>query len=210
MACRISTSLPICSLQGTINYISGKFNVGLPDIFFYNMVRDFASYISDSLDDILPNESRLSICKELEVAAAEEILAFYGYRVVSPYLVGQERANIEEFFNDTAKDELDDHFVKLLNRMNELQYIPTRIFDFANIQSTAVCEYHTPENVSELIPILEQNIESEECAIRHYQRIIDLSRDLGDYTTERLVKEIQADEYDHLSGLHDFLSDLRS
>lgn len=88
MACRISTSLPTCSLQGTINYISGKFNVGLPDIFFYNMVRDFASYISDSLDDILPNESRLSICKELEIAAAEEILAFYGYRVVSSYLIG--------------------------------------------------------------------------------------------------------------------------
>lgn len=178
--------------------------------FFSNMVRDFASYISDSLDDILPNESRLSICKELEIAAAEEILAFYQYRAVSPYLVGQERANIEEFFNDTAKDELDDHFVKLLNRMNELQYVPTRIFDFANIQSTAECSYHTPENISELIPILEQNIESEECAIRHYQRIIDLSRDLGDYATERMIKDIQADEYDHLSGLNDFLADLRS
>ena len=176
--------------------------------FFSNMVRDFASYISDSLDDILPNESRLSICKELEIAAAEEILAFYGYRVVSPYLVGQERANIEDFFNDTAKDELDDHFAKLLNRMNELQYVPTCIFDFANIQSTAECSYHTPENISELI--LEQNIESEECAIRHYQRIIDLSRDLGDYATERMIKDIQADEYDHLSGLNDFLADLRS
>lgn len=112
--------------------------------FFSNMVRDFASYISDSLDDILPNESRLSI------------------------------------------------------------------FDFANIQSTAECSYHTPENISELIPILEQNIESEECAIRHYQRIIDLSRDLGDYATERMIKDIQADEYDHLSGLNDFLADLRS
>lgn len=120
---RISTSLPTCSLHGTINYISGKFNVGLPDISFYIMVRDFASYVSDSLDDILPDESRLSICKELEIAAAEEILAFYGYRVVSPYLVGW---------------------------------------------------------------------------------------DLGDYTTEQLVKEIQTDEYDHLSGLNDFLADLRS
>lgn len=68
----ISTSLLACRLQGTINYISGKSNVGLSDIFFFsNMVRDFASYISDSLDDILPNESRLSICKELEIAAAE-------------------------------------------------------------------------------------------------------------------------------------------
>lgn len=169
----------------------------------------FFDYVSDSLD-LISDSDRLKICRELEVAAAEEILAFYGYRVVSPYLVGQERANIEEFFNDTANDELDDHFVKLLNRMNELQYVPTRIFDFANIQSTAECSYHTPENISELIPILEQNIESEECAIRHYQRIIDLSRDLGDYATERMIKDIQADEYDHLSGLNDFLADLRS
>lgn len=84
-----------------------------------------------------------------------------------------------------------------------------RLFSTLPIFSRQLSD-HTPENVSELVPILEQNIESEECAIRHYQRIIDLSRDLGDYTTEQLVKEIQTDEYDHLSGLNDFLADLRS
>lgn len=95
------------------------------------------SRVEDSLDDLYSEAYVASMGQLLEIAACEEILAWAQYAVVSPYLVGEERANIEELFNTNAKDELDDHFWKLQNRMNELQYVPKTLFDFSKIQSTA-------------------------------------------------------------------------
>lgn len=168
------------------------------------------SRVEDSLDDLYSEFYVASMGQLLEIAACEEILAWAQYAVVSPYLVGEERANIEELFNTNAKDELDDHFWKLQNRMNELQYVPKTLFDFSKIQSTARCEYHIPTDVADLITLLKQNIESEECAIRTYQNIIMVARDNSDFVTERIAKEIQDDEAQHLSDLNDFLADLES
>lgn len=153
--------------------------------------------------------AREDICEMLEAAAASEVLAWYQYVVVAPYLVGRpERLAISERFNHNASDELGDHFSKLQARMSELGYVPRAMFDIKALDSLSPCPYSVPESEAALRVLLLQNIELEECAIRTYQSIIDVCSGGVDSTTERLAKDIQSDEWEHLGALQDFLADI--
>ena len=174
------------------------------------MVMDFygkLSRVEDSVRDTLPEGYDVDeVCKHLEVAFCEEILAGYQYAVVAPFIAGAERANIEDAFGDIAKDEIEDHAVSLLGRMNELSYTPTTAFDFSKIQETARCEYAVPGDPSDIRKLLEQNLASEECAIRTYQELCDLTRG-KDYGTYTLVKRLLVEEQEHATTLQDFIND---
>lgn len=151
-------------------------------------------------------DSTETLVLELNSLLAEEFQAWYQYFVVAPFIAGSERPNIQEFFIDTAKDELDDHATKLINRINELG---------------ASCVLATPESWKEYAKagfmvanndvasqlILNQKAEMD--AIAHYQQVIELAESIKDYTTKDILKKILADEEQHLSELNEFINDIK-
>lgn len=149
----------------------------------------------------------LNICRELEKASAEELLAFYQYQIVVPYIFGSGSAAVADFFHDTGEDELQDHFMKLINRMGALGYVPRTLMDFAGVQSLAGCPYSIPGSMSDLQALLEQNIAAEECAIHHYEQILSLCEDV-DAETYSMIEGILSDEREHLAGLQGLLSEI--
>ena len=149
------------------------------------------------------------ICNALEVLAAEEIMAGYQYQVVAPYLAGMEREAISEFLETTATDEVDDHFKKLQQRMSELGYTPRTLFDFNSISTLSRCEYVLVSSLTDLLPLMDRYIASEQCAIDHYMELIKLCGD-SDPVTKRMAEEIMAAEYEHHEGFSSFKADLQT
>ena len=162
------------------------------------------------LNESSPINSRLevnSIIDMLKTLYAEEILAWYQYYIVSKFMQGHERPSIAKFFDDTAKDELDDHANKLLKRISELGGDIVTICDINNLKTISKAEYKMPVQPYTTIKLLEDNIESEITAIQHYMVLADLTRD-RDYTTYCLALDILADEEEHLRELQDFYVDI--
>lgn len=144
---------------------------------------------------------------KLKILFAEEILAWYQYYIVSKFMMGQERPSIEKMFEDTAKDELDDHANKLLKRISELGGDISNISHPNALSEIAKCTYMTPCAPYNTLKLLEDNIKSEECAIKHYMELADMTKDV-DYTTYSLAMDILADEEEHLRELQDFYVDI--
>ncbi len=61
-----------------------------------------------------------SIIEKLKNALKEEFNAWYGYIIVKEWLTGLSRVDIEKMYDETAKDELEDHAFWLMKRINEL------------------------------------------------------------------------------------------
>lgn len=162
----------------------------------------------DSVADVI--ESRIDVnqlISMLKSALAEELNAWYQYWIVAPFMVGTERANIEKLFEENAEDELNDHAVKLRDRLNELGA------DLSDVQSpdlwssTANLPYLSPESPYRVLDLLNQNIESEKGAIKNYQALCDFTRG-KDYKTYSIVKGILDDEEEHLQALLEFKADI--
>ena len=153
------------------------------------------------------DEAQATIIVELNSLLAEEFQAWYQYFIVAPFLVGDMRPEIQEFFIKTADDELNDHAQLLINRINELN---------------GECLLKTPESWKQfayadfLLAGLDVNSqlaingEAEIKAIQHYQQVIELAESLKDYTTRDILKKILADEEQHLSEINDFIKDIHS
>lgn len=162
------------------------------------------------LNESNPVSSRIeteNVIEMLKTLYAEEIQAWYQYYIVSNFMQGQERKSIEQLFIDTAKDELDDHANKLLKRISELGGDISSISDISTLTTIASCEYKTPSAPYNTVKLLEDNIEAEICAIEHYIKLADVTRD-KDYTTYCMAIEILADEEEHLRSLQDFYVDI--
>ena len=147
------------------------------------------------------------IVEMLKILYAEEIMAWYQYYIVSKFMQGQERSNIEKVFEETAKDELDDHANKILKRIAELGGDIITICDINNLKTISNCEYKMPIQPYNTIKLLQDNIESEICAIQHYMTLADMTKD-RDYTTYCMALDILADEEEHLRELQDFYIDI--
>lgn len=156
------------------------------------------------LNDRIDTENIVNKLKQLY---AEEIQAWYQYYIVSKFMQGQERKSIENFFDETGHDELDDHANKLLKRISELGGDISSIDNINNLRSLAHCDYITPNYPYITIKLLEDNIKSEICAIQHYIELADITKD-KDYTTYNIAMDILADEEEHLRGLQDFYTDI--
>ena len=162
------------------------------------------------LNESSPISSRIeteNIIEMLKVLYAEEIQAWYQYYIVSNFMQGQQRKSIEQLFVDTAKDELDDHANKLLKRISELGGNISSISDINLLSNIANCEYKIPQEPYNTIKLLEDNIEGEICAIKHYIELADITKD-KDYTTYCMAIEILGDEEEHLRSLQDFYVDI--
>lgn len=163
-----------------------------------------ASY-SDLMIKNLENKDLVTL---LQSALAEEYLQWYQYTVVIPFAVGQDRVNIVEAFKEHAKDELEDHAAWLIERINQLDGVPTLVDEPSKWNLCAVHKYIKPTPPYDVCTLLEQNIQSEKGAIETYTILEAVTRD-NDVVTNRKVKEILADEQEHLQNLIDLYKDIR-
>lgn len=158
-------------------------------------------------DLMIKNLENKDLVTLLQSALAEEYLQWYQYTVVIPFAVGQDRVNIVEAFKEHAKDELEDHAAWLIERINQLDGVPTLVDEPSKWNLCAVHKYITPKPPYDVCTLLEQNIQSEKGAIETYTTLEAVTRH-NDIVTNRKVKEILADEQEHLQNLIDLYKDI--
>ena len=188
-------------------------------------MKTFTQRIVESSADYLREEYRQQLIGMLTNAYKEEINAFYYYFVTKEYLVGVNRKEVEEFFEEAAKDELYDHAAYLLKRIAQLGGMPIDALSPANV-ATAKHPYISPgyfakstgleddmsdktEYGLDVVTAINQNIEAEKGAIETYRAICDFTQSI-DIVTHKEVKRILEDEVEHLQELYDFKADLES
>jgi len=157
------------------------------------------------------NEASNDIIDLMKNALKEELNAWYGYIIVKEWLTGIDRKDIEEFYENTAKDELEDHGYWLMKRINQLGGTIEDISVSPDSWNTANHKYIAPSWSKGNIDIkksLEDNITNEEGAIETYEELVKLTEGV-DPTSNSKLKEILADEQEHLQELKDFLNDLK-
>lgn len=159
-------------------------------------------------DLMIKNLENKDLVTLLQSALAEEYLQWYQYTVVIPFAVGQDRVNIVEAFKEHAKDELEDHAAWLIERINQLDGVPTLVDEPSKWNLCAVHKYIKPTPPYDVCTLLEQNIQSEKGAIETYTTLEAVTRH-NDIVTNRKVKEILADEQEHLQNLIDLYKDIR-
>ena len=156
-------------------------------------------------------ESSSQIIGEMKNALKEELNAWYGYVIVKEWLKGTDRKDIEKFYEDTAKDELEDHGYWLMKRINQLGGTIEDITMSPSSWDTAKHKYIAPTWSKDNIDIkksLEDNIKNEEGAIETYENLVNLTEGVDPSSNSKL-KEILTDEQEHLQELKDFLNDLK-
>ena len=144
-------------------------------------------------------------------ALKEELNAWYGYIIVKEWLEGTDRKDIEKFYEDTAKDELEDHGYWLMKRINQLGGTIEDITISPNSWKDANHKYISPTWKNGNIDIkksLEDNIINEEGAIETYRELVKLTDEVDPSSNSKL-KKILADEEEHLQELKDFLGDIK-
>lgn len=168
------------------------------------------SQVPDSVGNEI--EDRIDVSAVLQYlyrALSEECQAWYQYWIVAPFLVGEERANIEDTYEEFQKDELYDHAVKVRNRINELGGTPSEVSSPAQWSLKAVAKYQKPLAPYGVYVSLLQNIKAEKEAIQTYTELCDFTSG-KDYITYTMSKEILADEQEHLQTLEDYKADILS
>ncbi len=151
------------------------------------------------------------IIDAMKNALKEELNAWYGYVIVKEWLKGTDRKDIEKFYEDTAKDELEDHAYWLMKRINQLGGTIEDISMSPNSWETANHKYIAPTWSKDNIDIkksLEDNIKNEEGAIETYEELVKMTEEIDPASNSKL-KEILADEQEHLQELKDFLQDIK-
>ncbi len=145
------------------------------------------------------------VLEQLNMALAEEWLAFYQYWVGAIVVKGAMRADVQREFQEHAMEEFD-HARLLADRIIELEGTP--LLNPQDWFDHARCAYETPEEDFETTRLLRQNIASERCAIARYQYIATLTNG-KDFTTCDIAKHILAEEEDHEQDLQDYLDDIK-
>ena len=146
------------------------------------------------------------IIEMLKDAFCEEMLAWYQYIVITPFLVGKERVAIQNDYLENAKDELEDHGYWLLERINQLGGTFAGIESPEDWNRVATHKYIMP-NLTDTKTSVLQMIEAEKGAIETYERIIEFVKDKDHVTYKKLI-DILADEQEHLQEMQDFYADI--
>lgn len=139
----------------------------------------------------------------LNKALADEWLAYYQYWTGSKIVKGP--------MKDAVISELDLHATEELNHANMLvtrivQLGGTPILTPADWLGLTNCGYEVPSDpyVGE---ILDQNIKGEQCAIKVYSKLLDITRE-GDPITYDIILKILAEEVEHEEDLQSLKEDL--
>ena len=97
-----------------------------------------------SFTSFVINEASSEIIDKMKNALREEFNAWYGYIIVKEWLEGTDRKDIEKFYEDTAKDELEDHGYWLMERINQLGGTIEDITESPNSWKSANHKYIPP------------------------------------------------------------------
>ncbi len=156
-----------------------------------------------------------NIIDAMKNALKEEFNAWYEYLIVKEWLAGQDRKEIEEFFEEAAKDELEDHAYWLMKRINQLGGDVENIAMSAGTWDSAkhkreIAKWTKAADGKQvnIIDTLQANILNEEGAIETYEELIKMTEGIDPASNSKL-KEILADEQEHLQELKDFLNDMQ-
>ena len=143
------------------------------------------------------------LLKILNVAYAEEWLAYYQYWIGAQVAVGPMRKAVAAEFMEHAHEELE-HAEKVSKRIIELGGTP--ILDPRDWEETALCKYDVPEKPY-VVNLLEQNLVAERCAIVRYQKICEMT--FGkDFVTYKMAAEILEDEVEHEEEIGAYREDI--
>lgn len=140
----------------------------------------------------------------LNVAFAEEWLAYYQYWLGAQVAVGPMRTSIVEEFMEHANEELK-HAKMLSDRIIQLGGTP--VLNPDNWSHVAQCKYDEPKDPY-IMKLLEQNLTAERCAIARYQKICDMTYG-KDYDTFRVSAKILKEEIEHEQEIGDFVLDIQ-
>lgn len=163
-----------------------------------------------SFTKVANNSSNEVIINLMKNALKEEINAWYGYIMIKEWLSGPERENIANFYEEAAKDELEDHGYWLMKRITQLGGSIEDITVSPNSLSSSVHKYISPIWDGDKIDVrksLDINIQNEEGAIETYKELVSLT-DGVDPASNSKLKQILADEEEHLQELKDFKDDI--
>jgi len=159
-----------------------------------------------TLDELrLDNKNTNEVIRLLKVAFCEEMIAWYQYIVIAPFISGSNRKDVEDFYKDAGKDEYEDHGLQILDRLNILGADITDISTPESWNEIADHKFVVP--VVDSIESIKQNIEAEKGAIETYNKLVQASLNANDYVTHQLAKHILGDEQEHLQDLEELLDE---
>jgi bacterioferritin len=160
------------------------------------------------LSKITPDSGASEIIKLLKQAFCEEMLAWYQYIIIAPFLVGKERPSIQKDYFENAKEELEDHGYWLLERISQLGGNIEGI-DRPECWNVVAPHKYIKPNSYNTKDSIQQMIEAEQGAIETYKNLINATKDTDPVTYNKAI-EILADEEEHLQEMIDFLNDINS
>ncbi len=132
----------------------------------------------------------------LNKALADEWLAYYQYWIGAKVVKGPMKDAVIAELELHATEELT-HAQLLVTRIVQLGGTPVLSPDeWTKITN---CGYDTPEDPFVSV-ILDQNIKGEQCAIRVYNKLLDITRE-ADPITYNIVLQILTDEVEHEEDL---------
>ena len=128
----------------------------------------------------------------LNKALADEWLAYYQYWIGAKVVKGPMKDAVIAELELHATEELS-HALLLVDRIVQLGGTPVLTTDeWTKITN---CGYEKPDDPFVSV-ILDQNIKGEQCAIRVYSELLDLTR-VGDPITYDVILQILKDEVEH-------------
>ncbi|MDF1559843.1 MAG: ferritin-like domain-containing protein [Bacteroidales bacterium] len=132
----------------------------------------------------------------LNKALADEWLAYYQYWIGAKIVKGPMKDAVIAELELHATEELA-HALLLVDRIVQLGGTPVLTTDeWTKITN---CGYEPPEDPFVSV-ILDQNIKGEQCAIKVYSELLDLTR-VGDPVTYDVILQILKDEVEHEEDL---------
>lgn len=143
------------------------------------------------------------LIEHMNKALADEWLAYYQYWVGAKVVKGINSAVVEKELLEHASEELK-HAEMLTERIIELGGIP--LLDPKLWQEKTNCGYDAPKDFC-ASAILKQNIRGEQCAIKVYQKLLDLTKD-KDPISYQMFLDILKEEVTHENDLEKILEDL--
>lgn len=139
----------------------------------------------------------------LNKALADEWLAYYQYWIGAKVVKGPMKDAVIAELDLHATEELS-HAVMLTNRIIQLGGTP--VLSPAEWMQISNCGYEAPTDPY-VAKVLEQNILGEQCAIKIYSHLLDLTRE-GDPVTYNIILIILSQEVEHEEDLDALREDL--
>jgi ferritin-like protein len=173
--------------------------------------------LSDLLNTVMTSDLDKEVNEQYKTlllsALSEEFNAWYFYLITKEFIIGQHFKQIKELFEETAKDELEDHAYWLIERLNQIGYSIEQIAHPSSWANLAEHPYIKPifkeDGSIEPKNVLEQAIQSELDAIATYTNLVEFTNAIKDSTSNLKLREILADEEEHLSDLRDIYESMK-